>query len=111
MVQNKVEVTFAEGSSQLSPAANRQLDVAARLFRDVRPTVMFSIGYSDANGDEFSNILLSARRARAVKEGLIARGIPGDQLFIQALGESEPINTDDPLAAENRRVTIMWRLT
>lgn len=110
VAQNKVTVTFADGSSQLSPEAGRQLDVAARLFRDVNPVRMYSIGYSDARGDEFSNIVLSARRARAVKEGLVARGIPADRLFIQALGESEPVDSSDPLARENRRVTVMWRL-
>jgi OOP family OmpA-OmpF porin len=94
----------------LTPEANKQLDLAARLFRDANPVVMFTTGYTDQSGDEYSNVILSARRAEAVKRGLVARGIPANRLLIQALGESDPANTADPLAAENRRVTITWRL-
>jgi outer membrane protein OmpA-like peptidoglycan-associated protein len=110
VVQNKVQVTFPEGGYQLTPDADRQLDLAARLFRDVNPVVMFTMGYTDTKGDEFNNVLLSARRARAVKQGLIARGVPADRLRIQAFGESELADPADPLAEENRRVVIMWRL-
>ncbi len=109
-VRNQLTVTFPEGGYRLSPDANKQLDVAARLFRDVNPVVMYSIGYADANGDEFSNIVLSAQRARAVKMGLIARGIPADRLQIQAFGESELADPNDPMAPENRRVVVMWRI-
>jgi flagellar motor protein MotB len=45
-----------------------------------------------------------------VKQGLIARGIPPDRLLIQAFGESDPAEAKDPLAADNRRVVIQWRL-
>ena len=52
--------------------------------------LMFSTGHTDRNGDEFANILLSAKRAEAVKKGLVARGIPADRLLIQALGGERP---------------------
>jgi OOP family OmpA-OmpF porin len=107
---NKVEVLFPQGGSDLTPEANRQLDLAARLFRDAHPVVMFTTGYTDKSGDEYYNLVLSAQRAQAVKRGLVERGIPADRLLIQALGESEPANGSDSLAAENRRVTITWRL-
>ena len=107
---NKVEVVFPKGSATLTPDADKQLDTAARLFRDANPVLMFTTGYSDRTGDEFSNLLLSARRAQAVKRGLVARGIPPERLLIQAMGESEPANSTDPAAPENRRVTITWRL-
>jgi outer membrane protein OmpA-like peptidoglycan-associated protein len=110
VADNKVQITFPEGSATLTASANQQLDLAARLFRDANPVVMFAAGYTDRSGEEFSNLLLSARRAQAVKQGLAARGIPPDRLLIQAFGESELANTADPLAAENRRAVITWRL-
>lgn len=105
---DRIEVTFASGSAALSSEAARQLDTAARLFRDVGPARMFAIGHSDAQGNEFGNVLLSAQRARAVKDGLVARGIPRERLYIQALGESEPINGAP--AAANRRVVVKWQM-
>jgi OOP family OmpA-OmpF porin len=107
---NKVEVTFPDGGSKLTPEAGRQLDLAARLFRDVNPVLMFTTGHTDHSGDEYANLLLSARRAETVKRALVARGIPAERLLIQALGESDLADPSDPNAAENRRVTITWRL-
>lgn len=109
-VRNSIQVTFGPGSDRLSADANRQLDVAARLFRDVRPVSMFSVGYSDAEGDEFANLMLAARRARAVKMGLIARGIPANQVLLRSFGESDPIERSDPNAAGNRRVVVTWEI-
>ena len=88
----------------------RQLDLAARLFRDASPTVMFVSGHSDTLGDEYGNVLLSAQRAQAVKQALVARGIPAGKLLLQALGTSEPINSANPASPENRSVVITWRL-
>jgi outer membrane protein OmpA-like peptidoglycan-associated protein len=110
VAQNKLEITFAPGSTTLNAQADSQLDVAARLFRDVNPVAMFSIGYTDPTGDEFENIILSARRAQAVKRGLVARGIPPDRLRLQALGSSDPANTSNATAPENRRVVVQWRI-
>ena len=110
VARNKVQVTFPSGGTTLTPEANRQLDIAARLFRDANPVLMFTTGYSDRSGDEYYNLLLSAKRAEAVKRGLVARGIPADRLLIQALGESEQADANDPVNPENRRVVITWRL-
>ena len=110
VADNKVEVTFPRGGTTLTPEGNKQLDLAARLFRDANPVVMFTTGYSDRSGDEFTNIILSAKRAEAVKRGLVARGIPPERLLIRADGASELADTADPLSAENRRVVITWRL-
>jgi outer membrane protein OmpA-like peptidoglycan-associated protein len=108
---DKVVISFPDGSSTLTPAANAQLDLAARLFRDASPVVMFTSGHSDPSGDEYTNLLLSARRAAVVKQGLVARGIPANKLLLQALGQSEPVDKSDPLSSENRRVVITWRLS
>jgi OOP family OmpA-OmpF porin len=110
VADNKVDIIFPEGGAVLTPEANKQLDLAARLYRDANPVVMFTSGHTDRTGDEFQNIILSARRAEAVKRALVARGIPAERLLIQALGESDLANPSDPNAAANRRVTITWRL-
>ena len=110
VAHNSVEIRFPLGGYRLSPEANQKLDLAARLFRDVNPVVMYSMGYTDPQGSEFNNITLSARRALAVKQGLIARGIPADRVLIQAFGKSDPAIPNDPDSPKNRRVIIQWRL-
>ena len=110
VANDKIQIVFPEGGSRLTPEANKQLDVAARLFRDANPVLMFTTGYSDNRGDEYHNLLLSARRAQVVKKALVARGIPADRLLLQALGASDPADSSDPQAPANRRVVVTWRL-
>lgn len=110
VANDKIEIVFPHGGSRLTPEAAKQLDLAARLFRDANPVLMFTTGYSDNTGDEYHNLLLSARRAQIVKQALVARGIPANRLLLQALGASDPAVSADPTAAENRRVVVTWRL-
>ena len=107
-VRNQIQVNFASGSDRLMPGSDEQLDIAARLFRDVRPVRMFSVGYSDNVGGEFDNLVLSARRARTVKAALVSRGIPANQIMLRAYGESDPVDRSNPAAPENRRVLVTW---
>ncbi len=107
-VHNNLQISFASGSDRMMADSDKQLDIAARLFRDVRPVMMFSVGYSDAVGNEFDNLVLSARRARTVKSALVARGIPANQISLRAYGQSDPIDKAAPTAPENRRVVVTW---
>lgn len=104
-----VQVTFDTGSSALSAEANQKLDGAARLYREGHPVVMFIAGHSDSTGSEYPNLLLSAERARAVKQALVERGIPADRLQLEAMGTSDPANPNEVTPENNRRVVITWR--
>ena len=42
---NKVDIVFIEGGTALTPVAVKQLDLAARLYRDANPVVMFTTGH------------------------------------------------------------------
>ena len=100
-----VSIAFDEAAASLSPAANEQLDGAARLYRDARPEVMIVAGHTDKTGAEFSNLILSARRAESVKQGLVDRGVPADRLQVVAIGEAEPV----PDVPPSRSAVITWR--
>jgi outer membrane protein OmpA-like peptidoglycan-associated protein len=63
-------------------------------------------GHTDARGAEDANLDLSQRRATAVKEFLVERGIAAQRLSARGYGESHPIaeNTSAEGRAQNRRV-------
>ena len=98
-------IAFKEGGAALSPEANQQLDTAARLYRDAKPEVMIIAGHSDPIGQEFQNVILSARRANLVKQGLVDRGVPADRLQIIAIGAAEPVVG----VAPTRSAVVTWR--
>lgn len=104
-----VQIFFDSGSASLTPAARQKLDQAARLYREGNPLVMFVAGHSDSQGEEYSNLVLSAERARIAKEALVERGIPASRLQLQALGTSLPTDPKVPPPENNRRVVITWR--
>jgi outer membrane protein OmpA-like peptidoglycan-associated protein len=106
-----VLVYFPVGSAALDPTAQPLIDYTARLFREGNPFVMTVAGHTDSVGQDYPNLILSARRAEVVKQALIAHGIPAERLQIQALGKSDPaVQGDDESAdAQNRRVRITWK--
>ena len=107
---NRLEIVFPLGGTRITPQDARQLDTAARLYRDVHPVRMFVAGHSDTTGNEYANLLLSARRAQVVKQELVARGIPADRLLLQAYGVSDPAGSQDDPPASDRRVVVSWRI-
>ncbi len=100
-----LEIAFDPAKAVLSDEANAQLDGAARLYRDAQPEVMIVSGHTDKDGNEFTNLILAARRAEAVKRGLVDRGVPADRLQIVAIGEAEPV----PTVVASRSAIITWR--
>jgi OOP family OmpA-OmpF porin len=102
-------VYFARGSAQLDPDAEKVADQAAGLYRQGNPSVMNVVGHTDPAGTEFSNLVLSAKRAETVKQALVKRGIPAKALQVLAAGTSDPAvpgaNQDE---AKDRRAVITW---
>jgi len=66
-------------------------------------------GHCSEEGTDEYNMELSKRRALAVKEYLVKKGVDADKLEIQAYGESRPIasNETEEGRAQNRRVEFI----
>lgn len=99
-------VHFEFDSAAILPEARGQLDALAEGIRLLPPERRVVIeGHTDASGDDAYNRQLSLRRAAAVKHYLVRQhGIDPRRLRDTGLGERQPIDGLDPLAAENRRV-------
>ena len=100
----KSEVMFDFDSSTLKPGAYQEMDRVARILNKYSQTTIRVEGHTDAKGSEAYNQTLSEKRAMAVKNALVQRGV--DPLRIQTVGygESQPISSND---AVNRRVSIV----
>ncbi|MGB2960323.1 MAG: OmpA family protein, partial [Bacteroidota bacterium] len=58
-------------------------------------------GHTDVLGEEAYNLYLSQQRADAVRDYLVAKGVPGDQITSAGLGSSMP--QADNATREGRR--------
>ncbi len=65
-------------------------------------------GHTDSVGSDRYNMGLSLRRAHAVRDYLISKGIPASHLIATGFGESDPVGNNDTNAgrAKNRRVEL-----
>jgi outer membrane protein OmpA-like peptidoglycan-associated protein len=63
-------------------------------------------GHTDQVGAEDYNLKLSERRAKAVSQYLIDKGVSKDRISSAFFGESKPVDTSNTKAghAKNRRV-------
>jgi len=74
-----------------------------------KPTWKLEIsGHTDNAGDDDSNLILSKKRAEAVKTYLVGKGIDTSRFIILYFGESKPIadNSTAEGRAKNRRVEM-----
>lgn len=101
-------VTFLTGRAELSPNAMTILDrVAASLVnaKDVRVEVQ---GHTDNTGSNATNMRLSSRRAEAVRDYLVMKGVDASRLSARGYGPSAPVasNATAEGRTQNRRVEL-----
>ena len=101
----KQQVDFRFGNAVIARSSAPLLDRLARQLGDCPGNVRIE-GFTDNVGRAAVNQALSAARAAAVREALIARGVPGERLESQGLGAAHPIasNRTAKGRARNRRI-------
>jgi OOP family OmpA-OmpF porin len=85
-----------------------KLDEAAEIMNKY-PTAKFAIsGHTDSIGNYESNMELSEKRANAVKNYLVSKGVSSNNLTAEGFGETQPVESNMYKAgrAANRRVDI-----
>ncbi len=103
------DITFAFDRADIAPQFNPVLDDVARTLVEYNQTTVNVIGHTDSVGTDQYNQGLSERRASAVAGALTARGVAAQRIYVQGMGESQPIASNDTEEgrARNRRVEII----
>jgi OOP family OmpA-OmpF porin len=65
-------------------------------------------GHTDNQGDATKNLMLSEKRAKAVKKFLVSKGVKADKVIAEWFGQTVPIadNTTPEGRQKNRRVEM-----
>lgn len=100
---------FDTGKSVLKTGARNTLAKIAEQLRMNEDTSIAVEGHTDSVGSEASNQTLSEKRATAVRDYLVSRGVPAARITMSGLGETAPIATNDTAAGrqQNRRVELV----
>jgi outer membrane protein OmpA-like peptidoglycan-associated protein len=107
-------VTFESGllfdfdSDQLREPSRENLNNLANSLSQFGDSKLLLVGHTDDKGTDAYNEDLSRRRAAAVGNYLISRGVPSSRIQTSGRGESEPIapNDTDADRQKNRRVEV-----
>jgi OOP family OmpA-OmpF porin len=104
-------VNFGFNQAQLTAAAQAVLDQVAATFIG-QPSLHAEVaGHTDLVGSARANLKLSQRRAQAVREYLIAKGVPAQRLDARGYGKTQPLitpETTDLDRERNRRVELRF---
>jgi peptidoglycan-associated lipoprotein len=103
-------VFFGFDRSDITPEARRTLERQAEWLKRY-PNVTVSVeGHADERGTREYNLALGERRATAVKNVLVALGIPANRVTTISYGKERPavVGSNDAAYAQNRRgVTVV----
>lgn len=102
------KIVFASDSDVISAESSPTLDKLAQIATRCGAFKLTVEGHTDATGKNARNESLSERRAFAVRNALIRRGIARDRLRAVGLGARRPIakGEDEAARAQNRRIEI-----
>jgi OOP family OmpA-OmpF porin len=101
-------ILFTPASTTLTDSSFIALDELANVLQEHTEVHLTIEGYTDNLGTPQKNLLLSQKRAQAVKTYLVRKGIPEKRITAIGLGQEHPIadNTTPAGRAVNRRVEL-----
>lgn len=103
-------VLFEVDQSTLTAAARGTLDGQAQWLLTNADYLAVIEGHADEQGTREYNVALGARRANAVREYLISRGVPASRLRTVSFGKERPaaVCSEESCYSQNRRaVTVI----
>ncbi|MGB0133276.1 OmpA family protein [Dokdonella sp.] len=103
------DVAFASGQSSLRPEARESLDKLAEFVAADPAKKILIEGHTDSTGSANANLILSQKRAEAVRETLVAMGVDAARMTAVGVGAERPVASNDSAAgrAKNRRVDVI----
>ena len=108
ILNKKFAVYFDYNSKLLTQDGTRVIQDIVEIIRKHPNAVLIVKGHTDNAGYHETNLTLSLKRANIVKNYLVQKGIQHNRIETIALGDSEPIASNDNSAGRriNRRVEI-----
>ena len=102
---------FDYDSDKILPTSNAEIERLSLFLKRNKQVCIEIIGHTDNQGSKSYNLDLSQRRANALMNALIKKGISADRLTSKGMGSEAPIATNDTEEgrAQNRRVEIIIR--
>jgi outer membrane protein OmpA-like peptidoglycan-associated protein len=102
-------IEFETGSAIIRPSSYRTLDEIFESAVVAEGLKLGVNGYTDNNGSDAINVPLSEKRAAAVRDYLVRKGLKDDRIESRGFGAAKPVadNRTEEGRSRNRRVEIV----
>ena len=88
------DALFDFDKAVLRPEGKAKLDELAVKVKDIKLEVIIAVGHADRIGSDKYNQKLSERRAAAVKEYLVSKGVEPNRVYTEGKGKKQPVTGD-----------------
>ena len=107
----QADALFDFDKSVVRPDGKKSIDAAIAKLKGVDVEMVIATGHTDSIGTDAYNQKLSERRAAAVKDYMVSKGIPAAKITTIGKGESQPVATNKTAEGrqKNRRVDIEFK--
>ncbi len=97
---------FKLGRSKLSQNGIQIIDGISKVLANHPSDLVTILDYTDNGGSSTKNLVLSERRAQAIKNEMVKQSVPVDYVSATGEGDADPVSTNDTPVnrAKNRRV-------
>lgn len=111
LIHFQSDILFDTDSAILDGASRSTLSDVGGVLLEYPKTAVVVQGHTDSTGSETHNQQLSERRAQAVHNHLVARGVDSSRMTALGYGESYPVADNDSEYGkqQNRRVDILLK--
>jgi OmpA-OmpF porin, OOP family len=89
------DALFDFNKAVLRPEGKAKLDDVAAKIKDIKLEVIIAVGHADRIGTDAYNQKLSERRAAAVKDYLIGKGLEANRVYTEGKGKKQPVTKPD----------------
>lgn len=103
-------IEFDNNQSTIRSGSAQALDKAVSVLTEYPSLRVEIVGHTDDRGSRDYNLELSQRRAEAVKEHLIAKGIDPSRIQTRGAGPDTPLTTNDTAAGRQKNRRIEFRV-
>ncbi len=102
-------IFFDPGKTALKAGAKKKLDRIAEQLKSDQAIKISVEGHTDNTGKSAKNMEISEKRAQAVRDYLVTKGVPEDRITATGKGDAEPVATNKTAAGrqQNRRVELV----
>ncbi|MEO8410986.1 MAG: outer membrane protein OmpA [Propionivibrio sp.] len=85
------DALFDFDKATLRPMGKQKIDEVAAKANQLVLEVVIAVGHADRLGSDSYNQKLSERRAAAVKDYMVSKGIPANRIYTEGKGEMQPV--------------------